>query len=511
MTAQVRHRWLAQSAVICLALSRLTAAAATCDTARRQSLERLNQVSKPAHGLLEETSPSLPLTERLSRIDNANDHADQCRAVLGPIPRVNCLDGDVIPVTVDGDAITYRGGVVYRNGIATDWKQIDNCDHPALLPWLFKAPPQPGAKGADPKEGCFPNVRVWHGKSGPVDWVFVCHYKHGLHEPSGDQFDFVAMIGSNPNTGETCFFGHDNGKTDGIDIPPPGGTGPEDRAGREFTLKFWNNPAHNTCLRCHADNKPWVVTPHLNQSRLGGDGSMDIIPQTSVRRRLSPQWGYRVIGVVHNWVFPRPKAIVPTDDSGAADSTCTRCHVLNDQEEGLRFAREAVGLGELPQYAERQRDFVLTREPWMPPGEEPHHSPAAVQAVKRYERAFYDKTRRNSEFEILSPCPAPPGPSAESLQSFSSAGRRGIRWTYRNDLGGVPLRDDVRFRVTVSGSDGTSCQLDDIAPQAIGSDRWTFAHATEPGVRYHYSVQAYRYCFDRDGIRESPPVSFSPP
>ena len=477
-----------------------------CDAAGRAQIAKWNLFSRPANGTLDETDPNLPLAQRIKQVDDVNDHADQCRAVLGPIPKVNCLDGKIVPVTLHGKSITYRDGIIYLDAQATAWTSVDSCDRPALLPWLFKAPQSAGAKGADPREGCFPNVRIGKIKSGPVDWMFVCHYKHGLHEPKGDQFDFVAMIGSNKITGETCFFGHDNGKTSGVDLVPPGGEGRDDEPGRSRAALFWNNPAHNTCLHCHADNKPWIVTPHLNQSVLGGDGTMDLVPELPSARRLTPQWGYRVIGVVHNWVFPRPKVIQPLNQDGSPDRTCTRCHVLTDQEEGLRFAREAVGLGELPQYVARDYGFLLDPDPWMPPSYQGMELGKAQAAVQRYERALGDPAYRATELDILSPCPVPEALDAKTISEQDSDGGRALSWRYRNGLGKVAMRDDIRFRLAIEGSDGTSCEFDDIAPRALGSDQWSFTHPAANGVNYHYRLQAYRYCFDRTGVSRSTEV-----
>lgn len=472
-----------------------------CGSPGQKEIRQMNRFSKPAGGTLDETKADLPLRDRLAAIDDANHHADQCRAVLGPIPKVNCLDGNLVPVTIDGAPITYHDGVIFKNGVATDWKEVRDCDRPAMLPFLFKAPPHPGAKGADPSEGCLPNVRLGRIRSGPVDWLFVCHYKQGLHEPKGDKFRFVAMIGSNSKTGETCFFAHDQGDFGKMELPIPGGTGPGDKAGREEAGKFWNNPAHNTCLRCHSANKPWALTPHLNQSRLEGDGSMEVVPETPRERRLHPQWGYRVIGVVHNWVFPRPKAIYPKGEGGGVDHTCTKCHVLTDQEEYLRLARESVGLGELPKYTERNKGFFLDRHQWMPTDKK--NEKAAQEAVKRFERAFYDPGYRVKEAEILSPCPAPDDVKRGSIRIAAGDGTSEVKWTYKNDYGDVATRDDVRFRISLEGDDGSSCRFEDVAPAALGSGEWSFKHPAKPGVHYKYRVQAYRYCFDRDGLRDS--------
>lgn len=515
---------LAVKTTSCLATFFILAGAAraatpgACSDSGRKLVMSRNTFSKPAHGNLDETDASLPIAERIKRIDDAGLHADQCRAVLGPLPRINCQDGYVLPVTVNGVPYTYEHGIVYRDGVATDLKRIKDCDTPSLSLFLFRKAILTGKRPippeADPTEGCHPNVRFGAIKNGPVDWVYICHYKSGIHEPAGDPFDFVTVVGSNALTGETCFFAHDFAKTDGMKLPVPGGT-PGDPASRAAAAKFWDKPAHNTCLNCHANNKAWVLAPHLNQSRLGGDGTMEIVPETPKAKRLKPGWGYRVVGVVHNYTFPRPKAIVPLRDDGTPDQTCVKCHVISDSEDSLRIARDSVGLGDLEKYAKIDKPFYHNRKAWMPPDRDgdPHVKLKDAQAaVKNYERAVFDPKFRAKEEEILARCPAPKALDAKSV-SVARPGKDGwakVAWSYRNDYGQVALRDDVRFEVTVEGSDGSSCNFPDVAPAALGSDKWAFSHPSQAGVRYTYRLRPYRYCFDREDYQSAAATEVAP-
>jgi len=478
-----------------------------CTDSGKKEIQSLNRFSKPALGSLDELpagtdplDPKIPAAVRLKSIDSANHHADQCRAVLGPLPPINCLNALTVPITHDGKPLSYRDGVLSLAGMATDPSLLWSCDTPELLPFLMVNPmDHPAGKGSN--QGCVPNVRIGHVKSGPVDWIYLCHYHTGLHEPQGDLFDFVAMIGSNSRTGETCFFAHDAGKTNGVDVPTPGGINLHDSAGRAKAAAFWNRPSRNTCIRCHANNKPWAVTPYLNQSRLGGDGTMDFVPEVPLRKRLSPGWGYRIIGTVHNLVMKRPKAIWPRLDNGTADSTCTRCHVVNDTVEYLRLSRESVGLSDLPRYEVQTHIMPHTRHPWMPMDADPSDPGTRAEAqtaVQRLERAVFDPKFRVAEKEILSPCPAPAAlPSREITLEKTEKGIRSLRWNYQNDYGQVAERDDVRIALTLEGSDGSRCQFRDLAPLRLGDRKWLFRHPLKTGVQYTYRLQPYRYCFDR--------------
>jgi hypothetical protein len=344
-----------------------------------------------------------------------------------------------------------------------------------------------------------------------VDWIFLCHCHSGLHEKT-DPFDFITAIGSNRNTGETCFFGHDQAKFDGEEVPVPGGY-PGDAMSRQEAAAFWNTPSHNTCLSCHTANKPWAITPHVNQSRLGGDGTMDFIPEVPKSKRVRPGWGFRVIGTVHNLVMPRPQAIVPKNDDGTADRSCTRCHVVTDQESFFRLSRIAVGYHEdIPKYAERSAGMPLNKDPWMPPVRaSDEDARKAREAVDRIGRALADPSWRLESHDILTPCPAPGSLPKGDVRVLEGSGPREIRWTYRNDYGSVPARDDIRFEVSVVGDDGTSCRYRDVAPQSLGSDQWVFHHPDRAGTHYTYRLTPYRYCFDRTAYRYGETLMETPP
>jgi hypothetical protein len=178
------------------------------------------------------------------------------------------------------------------------------------------------------------------------------------------------------------------------------------------------------------------------------------------------------------------------------------------------MSREAVGLPDLPKFAERSEGMPRNKAPWMPlgikQGEDmtPYHN-----AVKRLERAVYDSSYRAKEAEILSPCPAPKDIARDAFQVrpavVEGSHLNEIRWTYQNDFGEIPLRDDVRFEISIQTSFGEPYRYRDIAPEALGSDQWRFRHPTQPGIPYSYELKPYRYCFDRTAYSYGNPLKFS--
>ncbi len=461
-----------------------------CSAPGKAAIEAVTPISKPAHGNFDELDPKLTGWARAEALSDTNVLGDQCRSVLGTIPTISCPDSPLIPVTVNGKTMTYENGVFLEDGKPTKWRPEDGCDHPGLLALLFATTEDP-----NPKEGCLPNARLGGSRNGPVAWAWVCHNLAGYHEKT-DRFDFVTIIGSNTLTGETCFFGHsspgdDKRRTHGKDLVPPGGWHPGSSAEREKAKAFWDWADEFSCIGCHGADRPFMVTPHTNQSRVGGDGSMEIIPKIT---------SFRLIGTAPHAVLAqkpelRPRAIYPKNDDGTPDRTCTKCHTLTNQETFLRLARYSVGLGDLPKHAERTKEFLHDPKAWMPPGNDgsPDATASAQAAVKRYERAFYDASWRYKESDAMGPCRAP-APLPASAVKAAGAGK--IEWTYKNDYGQVPLRDDVRFKVTLQSEGGSQCTIRDVAPESLGGDRWRFSHPADAGARYTYRITPYRYCFD---------------
>lgn len=482
-----------------------------CSEEGLSTVKANTMISKPAGGNLDEVDPKATVDQKLEALKDVNLHADQCRAVLGEIPSISCPDAAILPLTKDGKKLTYAQGVFLEDGKPTTWVPRQGCDKPGLLSFLRAAL----GPGADPDEGCLPNARVAVKKIGPVTWAATCHFFNGPHETS-DKFDFVAVIGSNDKTGETCFFSHDfqlkdEKRTHGKNLIPPGGYNPKDPVQRAESKAFWNPTDYFVCMQCHGNNKAWLITPHVNQSRVGhGDGNMEFLPETPRSLRLQPQWGYRIIGtndnlyMNHKREFNRPelheipKTVYPKNDDGTEDRTCTRCHLLPDQENYLRLARVSVGLRDLEKNLVFTGRHHLDPKPWMPPAHDgsPEDTKKYQAAVMRYERALRDPAWRFKPAEnILAPCPAPAALASERVQVLEGRDSNKVQWNYKNDRGEVPNRDDVRFQVTIQGSDGATCAIRDVAPKALGSDSWTLNHPKAAGVTYEYTLKPYRYCF----------------
>ncbi len=481
-----------------------TGGVAPCSKAGQEQITVKNKLSRPAGDNLfdvnqEDLKYSLANLGDLKRrpFSDPNTHGDQCRAVLGPLPVISCPETPFIPVTYQGLTMTQVGDKFFADGKPTKWTPADGCDKPGHIGLLFSKFP-----GNDINESCSPMTRLGGKRIGNVYWTWLCHNWHVNHD------EFLTVIGANMETGETCFIGHDVAEDPdpkhhvlAKDVMPPGGIDPTNVHQRAKAAEFWE-PGHMfVCLDCHSTNGPFLGTPNARAAVLP-NGERELFPRYPDRLRMTPGSGFRVIGTGHN-VFAtdiplreirRPKAIVPMKDDKTADNSCTKCHQLSDQEHYVRLARLSVGLKDT--YVKERKDV-----PWMPHGIDPTDAAEvklAQVAVARYERAWKDPSWRFSEAELLSECPAPAEVvSTTTKAAIDDKGTSTLTWRYANDLGGVPLRDDVRFQVKIEGSDGSTCQIRDVAPNALGATDWKLEHPTQKGVAYEYKLQPYRYCFDK--------------
>jgi hypothetical protein len=212
-------------------------------------------------------------------------YGQDCARLIAQAPPFNCLDGDVVPITVDGE---------------TPQKYTRNmtCDRPAYLPYPDKSDGQ-----------CTPYSRVRTVRDDDVQMLLFCRRMYIRPEDS-PFFDSIEIIMHNVVTGSTCFFisknfGDDPKGDDGRRVPPPSEAEPP--AGQIASRALWASPgevADHGCIFCH-DSDPWMRTPWIAQTaHLPAD-----------------PWGYHSVDVGGPFAaWPKPMSI------STRGNTCTGCH-----------------------------------------------------------------------------------------------------------------------------------------------------------------------------------------
>jgi hypothetical protein len=180
--------------------------------------------------------------------DKIVDYGKACKAELGPLPLTwDCLKGAILAIDPDP---------------AIDKKPC------ATPPWL----PLDGDR-------CVRGARLLKldtGRANTEVRVICRRYAQVEDFETNKNFEDVAVVGHNTDSGKTCFFQAraGNGKLlDGTDVPSPmadpnSPNAEEAKIGKRAE-KYWFTPSDLDegsvrCSRCH-DNDAWMHTPYIDQ------------------------------------------------------------------------------------------------------------------------------------------------------------------------------------------------------------------------------------------------------
>jgi hypothetical protein len=221
------------------------------------------------------------------RNDDYDIHAygRECARLIAEIPPFNCLDGEIIPITVNG-----KTPAAYTRHM--------RCDKPAYLPYPEETDGQ-----------CTPYSRVRAVRDDDIQMILYCRRMY-IRPPDDPRFDSIESIMHNVKTGSTCFFisknfGEKPEGDDGRRVPPPTEETPPQ--GFISARELWASPQqvfNHRCIACH-DSDPWMHTPWIDQTAQ--------VP--------SDPWGYHSVDVGGPFVnWPKPMSISTRGNS------CTGCH-----------------------------------------------------------------------------------------------------------------------------------------------------------------------------------------
>ena len=508
-------------------------------------------------------------------IDDQNDlksYVAQCEAVLGPIPEISCDPENPapgthvtrIPVFADGHLLGF-GGAWDEDEFARRAESEDySCDFPSL--------------GGDFPCAVGSTLVQYSSDDNPnVQWVGLCR---GVSEDTPDYNRFIGngLIGANTLTGEMCFFFGQNDDTE-EDYELPRLTS-DVESGED--LEPWLPPRDmpGSCLSCHPNNDPWVLTPWLQPSYMAaqltsedypmvlpeGVGLEDVLAGRHIRetpakyKTLLPEptpagrtaWTeeeifddsgelvrrqYRAVGSsyvaaeANGTVQPRTGTANPhwkvnfrerLQLQPAEESCAAGCHATaNAHFETLAF--DSLGDKYAVDYLSASMADGMIRDAWMPPG---------GGAVEHWEEMF---EKAEASVPAITECPIPkrlekPVQVEAVCDEGDGVGSVSLRWSYVNDYGGVPGRDDVRFDVALvyAPPSTTLGRADADSPEGVrmeSDDAWGEILrdvAPEPGTNLYMvtvpfsedrpllqvEVQPKRYCFEEPDRR---PFAYAQP
>lgn len=209
----------------------------------------------------------------------------ECAQLIAEIPPFNCLDGEIVPITVNGKT-------------PETYSRHMRCDKPAYLPYPKETDGQ-----------CTPYTRIRAVRDDDIQMVLYCRRMY-IRPPDDPRFDSIEAIMHNVKTGSTCFFisknyGEKPEGDDGRRVPPPTEEIPPE--GFISAKELWASPqqvVNHGCINCH-DSDPWMHTPWIDQTAQ--------VP--------SDPWGFHSVDVGGPFVaWPKPMSVSTRGNS------CTGCH-----------------------------------------------------------------------------------------------------------------------------------------------------------------------------------------
>ncbi len=223
------------------------------------------------------------------------DYAARCAAQIAEIPPINCGDGVLIPITVNGQT-------------PAEYTRDMTCDRPGLLP---------NGEGSDGQ--CVPGSRVLDLSTETMQITAMCRQKNIRSPIDALVFNEVDVVAHNPATGATCWFqaeAPEGASINGALVPSPNAPGAAD---------FWN-PVEDVlkadCGGCH-DNDPIMYSPFIGQvwDHIATD-------PLGLYFQVAPEMGFA------RW---------PTMALRPRDNACLGCHRIGIQETCGQLLDKATG------------------------------------------------------------------------------------------------------------------------------------------------------------------------
>jgi len=289
-------------------------------------------------------------------IRSGEAYAEACVAELGEIPffkklgdgdydTYSCLDSVPVPMSVTSD----------DGSVAFPTERQNKCDNPQYI-YSSCEPNAVDGESNGPRVASASNDQGTH-------WVLLCRK---AKEQEGEYND-IAMIGTNPYTGRTCFFQNALfSRTNGLKVSHPADIVESD-ASPEVSSSIWKGIQGGIgsgieCAECHSTDafvhSPWIdgakdsndeeVVPRMGENDDFALGFLDA-PYSLVNR-----FG-------QGWTMPD----VLTSPEAAA---CTRCHRISDGRWTNDWIDRLVGEDTTWSNITTNEYLKFEHKFWMPPG-----------------------------------------------------------------------------------------------------------------------------------------------
>jgi hypothetical protein len=316
------------------------------------------------------------------RIVSVTAYAQACIAQMGEIPffpsisegdyeTFSCLDATPIPMTVtpanpvscDDDISCVGSDERCTDEICVSYPEKNSVD-----------PINGGPMCDNPQyiySSCEPNA-VSGRTNGPrvtnqandqgTEWVLLCR-KSQLTE---GQYNDIAMLGTNPYTGVTCFFQNAlYSRTDGLHVPHPADEVDSPQSPQQST-SLWSGIQGGIgsgieCVTCH-DNDPIIHTPWIDGAK---DANGDpVLPKMGIRDGFAEGFNEAPYSLVNlegqGWTMPKHI----TSEGAAA---CTKCHRIGSGRWAKGWMKRMEGTDTRWTDLHTEHGMKFEHLYWMPP------------------------------------------------------------------------------------------------------------------------------------------------
>lgn len=259
------------------------------------------------------------------------EYGRQCAEQITEIPAFNCMDGEEIPITVDGKRVPADTAP-------------PRCDRPSLLPQ------------ADATSQCVPGSRALVLRDDPTAQVSAICRKQVARPAGSPLFDEINVISHSLKNGKTCWFTakaklplKPDAGIDGRAVPSPSTMKrpalPAD--------KVWLTPhqvanSQPACVNCH-DSGPFMYSPYIAQTtQLPGDPFGFYEPK-AIGEDFKKAWAkLHAFGIT------------------TRGNTCTACHRMGNMNSCQVAMKQSTG--QAPQEGGDEWSKRFPQSHWMSPG-----------------------------------------------------------------------------------------------------------------------------------------------
>lgn len=300
------------------------------------------------------------------------EYGRQCAEQIAEIPAFNCMTGEEIPITVDGQPVPPDTAP-------------PRCDRPSLLP-------QPGATSP-----CVPGSRALVLRDDKTAQVSAICRKQVARPAGSWLFDEINVISHSLKDGKTCWF------TAKAPAPLSVATGIDGRAvPSPSTLKrpavpadrVWQTPhqvAHSqpACVSCH-DSGPFMYSPYIAQTTMLPGDPFGFYQPKAIGEDFKRAWAkLEVFGIT------------------TRGNTCTACHRMGPMNSCNVAMKQSTG--QLPQAGGDEWSTRFPQSHWMSPG-------------NLHSRAQWDAQFSQSLKQLAACCENPQGAGCRVV-TFGAKGR----------------------------------------------------------------------------------------